>query len=98
MNWIQDVLPKLELSLSNGFNWRSGLVLVYHEIEGRQMAELYAGESKQDLWWAFRHHPALYKQPLNSVWGWLPIDTLPNKPEGLANWQGTSPVDMKPVR
>lgn len=82
LQWITDSLPKLELSLSNGYSWRSARVIIYHEIYGREFAILYASDGKNEMWWRLAHYfgesPRL---PLGDVLGWLPSETLPGRPE-----------------
>lgn len=85
--WIQDRLPKLELSLSNGYSWRSDLVLVYHELHGRHTATLYATDYQMKMWWRLRD---LFTQeqdiPLHDILGWLPLNTLPDRPASEPSW------------
>lgn len=85
--WIQDRLPKLELSLSNGYSWRSDLVFVYHELYGRHTATLYATDYQMKLWWRLRELFAADRDiPLRDILGWLPLDTLPARPVGIPLW------------
>lgn len=87
MEWITDRLPALELSLSNGYLWRSKLVFVYHEFFGRHTAVLYASEGKAEMWWKLRQLDAQDKRAeLGEIIGWLPLDTLPDTPSSVPSW------------
>lgn len=89
--WIQDKLPELKLALGYHHSWRSGLVFVFHEILGRTQAELYATEYHEEMWWVLRDASIGEKESLDSMWGWLPLNELPDKPFRLAAWQTEKP-------
>lgn len=87
MNWIQDCLPHLKLSISNGFMWRSDLVFVYHEVQGCIQADLRANEGKTEMWWIPRYPTPQVRWELGEVCGWIPRSALPDRPEKRATWQ-----------
>lgn len=85
--WIQDRLPYLKLALGNDHSWRSDLVFVYHELYGRHTATLYATDYQAKLWWRLRElYTAERDVPLRDILGWLQLNTLPDKPTGVARW------------
>lgn len=85
--WIQDRLPELKLSMARRYGWRSDLVLIYHELYGRHTATLCATEGKINMWWKLRMLWTYEKEfALNDILGWLPLDTLPDRPPSNPIW------------
>lgn len=93
--WIQDRLPELKLALGYHHSWRSRLVFVFHDILGRTQAKLYADEGKGRMWWVLRDASIGERESLDSMWGWLPLSQLPDKPLKLTAWQIEKPLAPK---
>lgn len=95
LEWIQDKLPDLSFSASYRYNWRSELVIIYHKIQGREFATLYADEGKKNMWWTRRNADIFERLPVEDVLGWLPKDVLPGEPQAKPVWIGEEDADYR---
>lgn len=81
MKWIKasEDLPKMEVSISNGFMWESYRCIVVHKRHGIMTACLYADDDKENVWWWTQRHGTII--PLEDVLCWMPLKMLPAIPE-----------------
>ena len=71
---VEDSLPTLTLSISNGFCWESQYVLVYSDRYGIQKCCYYANEGRKAYWWWTERHG----KEITEVTHWM---FLPEKPK-----------------